>query len=481
MTSQQAIQAQSDAICVAIRQAPRGLSVDELMSRLQPALDRRTLQRRLAGLVGDGLVRRDGRARATRYLIVEQRENQDRGAASDASPATADTAGAATDGLALSAAGTAAIAAVSKPPTGRKPVGYQRSFLDGYRPNVSRYLDRDSHARLLAASKTVGAADAPAGTYAQQILNRLLIDLSWNSSRLEGNTYSLLDTQRLIEAGETAEGLAATDAQMILNHKQAIEFLVQAADQIGFERAVILNLHALLAENLLPDAAAEGRLRRMAVSIGGSVFHPLEGPQRIAECFEQVLATARAIDDPFEQSFFAMVHLPYLQPFEDVNKRVSRLAANIPLIRHNLSPLAFIDVPMALYTRAILAVYELNRVEALRDLYVWAYERSAARYAAVRQSIGAPDGFRLKHRVALKAIVGEVVRAPLARRAAAKRIAAFAAAEVTADERARFIEVAETELINLTEGNFARYGVSPAMFAAWRTLWSASERSGGHV
>ena len=91
-----------------------------------------------------------------------------------------------------------------------------------------------------------------------------------------------------------------------------------------------------------------------------------------------------------EQAFFAMVHLPYLQPFEDVNKRVSRLAANLPLIRQNLCPLSFVDVPERAYIDAILGVYELNRIELLRDVFIWAYERSCARYGAVRRSLAGP-------------------------------------------------------------------------------------------
>ena len=113
--------------------------------------------------------------------------------------------------------------------------------------------------------------------------NRLLIDLSWNSSRLEGNTYSLLDTKRLIDFGEEAEGKEQVEAQMILNHKDAIEFLVGSAEEIGFNRHTILNLHALLANNLLADPEATGRLRQIAVGIEKSAFHPLEVPQLIEE------------------------------------------------------------------------------------------------------------------------------------------------------------------------------------------------------
>ena len=141
----------------------------------------------------------------------------------------------------------------------------------------------------------------------------------------------------------------------------------------------------------------------------------------IEECFDQILATAAAITDPFEQGFFVMVQLPYLQPFDDVNKRVSRLAANIPLIKGNLAPLSFTDVPRETYTAAMLG--ELGKVDLLKDIFIWGYERSASRYAAVRQSLGEPDPFRLRHRAALREVVAEVVRARMDKKQAAAHVA----------------------------------------------------------
>jgi hypothetical protein len=105
-----------------------------------------------------------------------------------------------------------------------------------------------------------------------------------------------------------------------------------------------------------------------------------------------------------------MVHLPYLQPFADVNKRVSRLAANIPLIRDNLCPLSFIDVSQQAYVDAMLGVYEFNRIELLRDVFVWAYERSCQQYVAVRQSLVPPDMLRLRYRQALSDVIAAIVR-----------------------------------------------------------------------
>jgi len=128
---------------------------------------------------------------------------------------------------------------------------------------------------------------------------------------------------------------------------------------LGFNRYTICSLHALLSDNLLPTPSAGGRLRVHAVSIGRSVFYPLEVPQLIEDRFEEMLTKASLIEDAFEQSFFIMVQLPDLQPFEDVNKRVSRLAANISLVI-NPSSLSSVDVPKDDYLQATLAVYEFE-------------------------------------------------------------------------------------------------------------------------
>jgi hypothetical protein len=193
--------------------------------------------------------------------------------------------------------------------------------------------------------------------------------------RLEGNTYSLLDTKRLIEFRQEAEGRDRLDAQMILNHKDAVEFIVSNAAEIAFNRYTIVNLHAILANNLLADERAAGRLRHIGFGIDGSVYHPPETPPLVEECFDQLLATAATITDPFEQSIFVIVQLPYLQPFDDVNKRVSRMAATIPFIKANPSPFSFTDLPRNLDVHAILGFYELNRIEMLQEVFIWSYER----------------------------------------------------------------------------------------------------------
>jgi len=456
---------QLHAVIQAVAAFSAPASLDAIARRLPRSLPRRTLQRRLALLVAERRLAAEGERAGRRYRMAEYASR----AASGEAPAVAERRND-LQPVPLSSAARRTRQLVTRHVTARKPVGYDVSFLDGYRPNESAYLPIALRKKLAALGRTDGDA-LPAGTYLRKVLDRLLIDLSWNSSRLEGNTYSLLETQRLLELGESAEGKRAGETQMILNHKAAIELLADRAGEIGFNRYTICNLHALLSENLLPEAAAGGRLRTTAVGIGGSVFHPLENPQLIEECFDQVLATAAAIHDPFEQAFFAMVHLPYLQPFEDVNKRVSRLAANIPFVQHNLGPLSFVDVPQSDYTHAVLAVYELQRVDYLRDVFAWAYERSCARYAAVRQVLGQPDAFRLRHRDRLKEVVAAVIRGGMDKKAAAAFVRAEAQKLPDSADQPRFAAMAESELTSLHEGNFARYRLRPVEFAAWRKTW----------
>jgi hypothetical protein len=465
------------AIEEAVRLHPDGADLPEIAIALKPSVPKRTLQYRLKYLVDAGRLVKVGDDRWAKYRLRSAEEAEARAVAADKATAVAAVEKTEEAAVPLSPTSKEMRAYLSRPLNARQPVGYNREFLDSYRPNETFYLSEEQRGHLAEVGKP-NFDDQAAGTYAKQILNRLLIDLSWNSSRLEGNTYSLLDTTRLIELGEAAEGRDRLEAQMIVNHKEAIEFLVNDAEAIGFNRYTILNLHGILAQNLLPDPGAPGRLRRMGIGIGKSTFHPLELPQLIEECFNEVLEKAAAIEDPFEQALFAMVQLPYLQPFDDVNKRVSRLSANIPFIKLNLSPLSFIDVPRTLYMDAVLGVYELNKIDLLRDVFIWAYERSAARYAAVRQSLGEPDPFRFKHKAALRQIVGEVVRGRMDRKAAAAYITAWVEKNgIPEAERQKFRDIAEAELVSLHEGNFARYQIRPSEFEAWQQVWGERKKS----
>ena len=434
----------AEKIVQIVEQHPEGATIEQIEQVLD--VPRRTLQRRLAELVASGRARAIGRGKQRRYQLA---------AHGSARP----------EELPVSRSGREVRSLVRRPMIQRTRVGYVTSFLAGYRPNQDFYLDDKLRSRLHDLGRAPGPV-RPAGTYARQILSRLLVDLSWASSRLEGNTYTRLDTQNLIELGRRAPGKDQREAQMILNHKAAIELLVDNVEEARFDRYTICNLHALLADNLLADASGAGRIRKIEVAISGTVYQPLAIPQQLEELFDHLLTTASAITDPFEQAFFAMVHLPYLQPFEDVNKRVSRLAANIPFIKQNLAPLSFVDVPERDYVDGILGVYELQRIELMRDVFAWAYERSCQRYTMVRDALPQPDPLRLRNREQLTEVVSSIVRddSPIDD----ARIRALATAIVDREDLEEFIAMAISELSGLHEGNLARYRLRLSEFRRWR-------------
>ena len=445
-----------------------GGTIEELSTRLSRHVSRRSLQRRLAEWADAGQIHAEGIKRGRRYFLPppepEQRFFTDVDLSDDRSTDSLWSSPVVEDHVPLSTAGREVLGLVRRPIFDRPSVGYRRDFLDDYVPNETAYLPKSavSHLRELGRPPQ---RDRPAGTFARDILDRLLIDLSWASSRLEGNTYSLLDTERLIHAGQEAIGRNAKETQMILNHKAAIELLVNSADEIGVNRYTIFNLHSLLAENLLDHPQDAGRLRTTAVGVFGTMYIPTAIPQLIDEMFTELLAKAAAIRDPFEQALYLMVQLPYLQPFTDVNKRTSRLAANIPLIKHNLVPLSFIGVPESAYTEGVIAVYEFNRVDLIRDVFVWAYERSCQRYVTVRDSLPEPDPFRLKYRAMLRGVIGSIIKG--GRKATVDAIREQARILVPPEDLLRFCQVALQDLQGLHEGNIARYGLRPSEFNAW--------------
>jgi len=455
-------QIELDQLLALMAAHPDGMGIESIGQALGDSLKRRTLQRRLATLVAQGRIQRQGEARAARYVRIPQVVT----GLLSAHAAVADTVQAAAElYVPTSPEGEAIKAFVRQPRAMRPPVGYKLAFLEQYQPNHTAYLPPSLRDQLHAMGRA-RAEQTPAGTFARDILHRLLIDLSWASSMLEGNTYSRLDTERLIELGQAAEGKNALETQMILNHKQAIEYLVLDPAQPRVTPDCIIALHAFLSDGLMADPTAVGRLRRRAVEIGGSVYLPVALPQRLEELFGIVIQMAAEIDDPFEQAFFLMVHVPYLQPFEDVNKRVSRLAANIPLIHHNLCPLSFIDVPQQAYVDAMIGVYELNRIELLRDVFVWAYERSCQQYVAVKQNLVPPDIFRLRYRQALSDVVAAIVQNDEA--ATMATVNARRPSTVAALDMAHFTQLVLQEFTALHPGNAVRFGIRPLALAAWK-------------
>jgi fido (protein-threonine AMPylation protein) len=289
-------------------------------------------------------------------------------------------------------------------------------------------------------------------------LEQLLIDLSWSSSYLEGNRYTLLDTEELFKSGAAATD---SDAVMLLNHKAAIEFLVEAVPTQGLRTGLVRNLHAVLMQDLLADVNSLGAIREKVVNISGTIYVPTQVPALLQEMFERIISTAQRIKNPLEAAFFLWVNLAYLQPFEDGNKRVSRLAANIPLMLYNQAPLSFLDVNREDYALAMMGVYESRDVSMAMDLFAWTYRRSQAKYKVVLESMGSPDPFRIKYREALNEAVGQVVRRRASEAVAVSNLG------LPEEDRSKFQQLLGQELNALAAFNCARYRLGIDETQAW--------------
>jgi len=410
---------------------------------------RATVQRYLEELVTTGQLTRVGAGPATRYELsggTADKTEPSKPAPRYASPG-------------WSRAAEAVRAALARPLGARKPVSYERGFVDAYAPNHSHLLADGLAEALYAEGRMHG--QQPAGTYARKVLEPLLIDLSWSSSRLEGNRYSLLDTRELFRLGRDAADAADQDAMMLLNHKEAIEFLVDAVPTYGLTVPVVSNLHGILLQGLLPDTATLGAIRSKLVNITGTTYIPTQVPALLGEMLEQIVAKAALVKNPVEAAFFLWVNIAYLQPFEDGNKRTSRLAANIPLMLYNCAPLAFLDVDPDDYATAMIGVYERRDPTIAAELFAWTYRRSIEKYGAVLQSMSAPDPFRLRHRQLLTQVIQEVV-------AGRKRLAeAVQEGGIEAPDRDRFLAVARDELEHLDVHNCGRFRLGFPQVQQW--------------
>ena len=341
----------------------------------------------------------------------------------------------------------------------RKPVGYKRNFPDSYIPNKTFYLGEDDR-RLLSNAGRLNFSPEAARIHTHRVIQRFLIDFSWASSRMEGNTYSLLETERLIRFDKEASGKEKKEAVMILNHKEAIQYVVENINEIAIGQTEMFNIHALLANNLLVDPSMSGRPRRMPVGISGSSYMPLEDQFEIQDEFDILIHKVASINDPFEQAFFLLVHIPYLQAFEDINKRTSRVVSNIPLLKAGLLPMSFVFVDEGDYSDCLVGIYELNNLELLRKIYIDAYMVSAENYRVLRSEVEVPEKAALAYRDFVReAVRRSVIEWKVFRH---ENILSMAVeAEIPEEDREEVVDYVRREFQGLHEGNVVRYRLYP--------------------
>jgi Fic family protein len=258
-------------------------------------IPRQTLSRRLTALVEKGELMRIGEGSGTRYLRGDLETY------------------------------------LQIPPAQRPPVAYIRE-------RGSSDLPKFSRAQIEMLRRSAGAHGATAEDTARAVRERLLIELSYASSNLEGNTYDLIQTEALIKYGQVAKGKTALEAKMILNHRDAIRYLLDNITTVAIDWVTLRDIHALLSDGLLNNPADSGRIRQHCVAVTQSSYKPLDNEFQLREAVDLLLAEANQEPDPFNKSLMLMTGAAYVQAFADCNKRTGRVIANLPLLQRRIRP-----------------------------------------------------------------------------------------------------------------------------------------------
>lgn len=359
-------------IAAALSTANKPITQVEVIDRLRRRVSQSTVSRALAELIEAGIVVKTGTTRNAAFGL---------------SPETSRFA---------------------KPPHLRTPVAYDPTIIGTYKANQTRWLPEKPAERMrLAAASIQHQLDA--STYSRQIAERFLIDLSWASSAFEGNTYNYLETEALIKFGAAASGHDLAEATMILNHKAAILALLENPGPSMLTVEGVSRLHALLMRDMLSPEQL-GRIRSGEVRIGGSAYRPSSDRADLQADLGGLLWQVEQTQDPFEASFALLAGIPYLQPFQDGNKRTGRLTCNIPLLNAGLPPISFIAIDKADYLAGLIAFYETGDLALLADIVADGYAAATPSYAAAVAAKRQPHSVELRERQAIEKAIQSLVR-----------------------------------------------------------------------
>jgi len=218
-------------------------------------------------------------------------------------------------------------------------------------------------------------------TIVKKEIERLTIELSWKSSQIEGNTYTLIDTEILIKERQEAKGHKKEEAIMILNHKEALDYIFSKKSEFKkISLRDIENIHALV----IKDLGVVRGLRQNIVGVTGTTYKPLDNQHQIKEAMEKTVSAINELKDPFSKSLAAMLLISYIQPFEDGNKRTSRLLGNAILVAYGVCPLSFRSIDESDYKKAMLIFYEQNSARFFKELFVKQFRFAVENYFLVK-------------------------------------------------------------------------------------------------
>lgn len=212
-------------------------------------------------------------------------------------------------------------------------------------------------------------------------LERFVIEMSWKSSKIEGNTYTLLDTELLLKEGISSKTNTKEETQMILNHKHAFDFLLQ--NEQSFKEDISFSLIETLHQQLMADLLLDQGIRTGVVGITGSRYRPIDNQYQLRDALEALIQTIKKIEDPYSKALTALLGISYIQPFTDGNKRTARLLANGILLAHDCAPLSYRDVDERTYRAALLVFYERLSIIPMKQLFTDQYHFSSEHYSSI--------------------------------------------------------------------------------------------------
>jgi len=364
---------QERAVMDALLRSPDPVSQRDLMSRMRDAPSQATMSRIMSGLIGRGLLIKEGETRGARFSLTQDARR------------------------------------VATDPRRRTPIPFDPDRISGYVPNQTHWLPEEAAARMRDAVEQAGGQRLDASTYSRAIAERFLIDLSWASSNLEGNTYDHLSTEILIKYGESASGRDRLETAMILNHKAAISLMMEGLDGVFPDAGAVQRRHVLMMRDLL-DPADLGSVRRGAVQISATSYRPSSDYVLLTAGLSDLLAKASQVDDPFEASFLLLAGLSYLQAFGDGNKRMGRLLSNEPLLRAGLPPLSFIGIDKTPYILGLIEFYEVGSTGLLGEVIAGSYEMTTPDYIQAVTVQRVPHGLELRERGRIADALGRLFR-----------------------------------------------------------------------
>ena len=254
---------------------------------------------------------------------------------------------------------------------------YNFELINGLLAETRLFSDKDQvHLDALQEEFRQHISELTDNEYRKE-MERLGIDLSWKSSQIEGNTYTLLETERLLRESKTAEGKSKEEAVMLLNHKDALSFVLDNPDYLkDLTVSHIEDIHQLLTKELSIDKG----LRRHRVGITGTNYHPLDNEFQIREAMRDACELINSKSNIFEKALLTLILLSYIQPFSDGNKRTARITSNAILIANDYCPLSFRSIDSIDYKKAMLIFYEQNSLYAFKQIFMEQFEFAVKEY-----------------------------------------------------------------------------------------------------